>query len=88
MGRIDKNNTWKDIKEKWVSSFMNRDIIEGSSLSRKITEDNEWCAEAYMVTDYSKISYQEYEITVKKHILFNLLTLSGNEDKNNTEENK
>jgi type I restriction-modification system DNA methylase subunit len=76
-GRIDKNNTWGSIKEKWVSAFKNRDIVDDLSLAREITEEDEWCAEAYMVTDYSKISREDYETTVKKYILFNLMDLTG-----------
>jgi len=76
-GRIDKNNTWENIKENWVSTFKNRDIIPGLSLAREITEETEWCAEKYMVTDYSEISSEDYELTVKKHILFNFMDFTG-----------
>lgn len=76
-GRIDKNNTWKEIKYNWVSAYKNRDIIEGVSVARIINEESEWCAEAYMVTDYTKLTLTDYETTVKKYILFNLLDQEG-----------
>lgn len=76
-GRIDKNNTWQDIKKEWVSAFRNRDIIKDFSLTRKVTENDEWCVEAYMITDYSCLKEEDYEKTVKQFILFNLLGSSG-----------
>jgi len=38
-----------------------------------IAADDEWCAEAYMETDYSKITQADFESVVKKYAVFNLL---------------
>lgn len=75
-GRIDFNHKWDSIKSQWVNAFRNREIIDGLSLSREVNEDDEWCAEAYMQTDYSKITLDDYEQSVKKYVLFNLMDLS------------
>ena len=50
-GRIDKNHTWESIREEWVSAYKNREVIDGMSITKEITENDEWCAEAYMETD-------------------------------------
>ena len=35
--------------------------------------DDEWCAEAYIDTDYSHLEATDYERVVKNHLLFRLL---------------
>lgn len=72
-GRIDKNHKWESIRDEWVTAFKNREIIKGISVAKEITEYDEWCAEAYMETDYSNLTFEDYEQTVKKFILFKLL---------------
>jgi type I restriction-modification system DNA methylase subunit len=76
-GRIDKNHTWENIKAQWIYAYRNRELIDGFSLAREVTEEDEWCVEAYMQTDYSNISVNDYEQVVKKHILFHLMDFSG-----------
>lgn len=72
-GRIDKNHTWEKVKNKWVNAFRNRELIDGFSLAQEVTEEDEWCAEAYMLTDYSKITEEDYGDTVKKYVLYKLM---------------
>lgn len=76
-GRIDKNHTWGHICEEWVSAYKNREIINGMSVMREINENDEWCAEAYMKTDYSQLTLDDYEQTVKSFVLFKLMGESG-----------
>lgn len=44
---------------------------------KEVDEKDEWCAEAYMQTDYSGLKLRDYENSVKKFVLFNLMNLSG-----------
>lgn len=76
-GRIDANHTWDDIREKWVTAYRNREVIDGFSVMQEVSEKDEWCVEAYLKTDYDKFTFEDYENTVKKYILFNLMDLSG-----------
>lgn len=76
-GRIDYNHTWSEIKESWITAYRNRDTIEGFSLMREVGAKDEWCAEAYLETDYDKVSFAEYESTVKKYLMFNFMDMSG-----------
>ncbi len=76
-GRIDARHTWNEIKEKWVLAYRNREVIDGFSLMREVTEQDEWCVEAYLETDYDKFTFEDYENTVKKFLMFNLMDISG-----------
>ena len=79
-GRIDVNHTWQDIKKRWVSAFINRDEIAGFSLKRHVTSKMEWCAEAYMETDFSKLSEDDFKQTVRDFYLFNLKSAEQTND--------
>jgi hypothetical protein len=37
-----------------------------------VTEADEWCAEAYMETDYSKLTEADFELVVKNYAAFRL----------------
>ncbi|MCM1134272.1 MAG: SAM-dependent methyltransferase [Clostridium sp.] len=76
-GRIDAKHTWKNIKESWVNAYRNREVIDGFSLMREVNEKDEWCVEAYLETDYSKFTFEDYENTVKKYLMFNMMDMSG-----------
>ncbi len=59
-GRIDAYGYWDAIKENWTSSYLNRKSKPGFSINRVVTPLNEWSAEAYMETDYSKITKEDF----------------------------
>ena len=72
LGRIDYYNKWTDINKTWVDSFLNRKVVKNFSLMKAVTGEDEWCAEAYMETDYSLLTEKEYNNTVKdflKHLV-------------------
>lgn len=73
LGCIDQNHTWSNIRDRWVDSFRNREVISGESVSRKVSADYEWCAEAYMETDYSTLSISDFEKEVRKYVAFRVL---------------
>lgn len=73
-GRVDLNHLWEnEIKDKWVKAFKNRDEIVGFSVKKEVTANDEWCAEAYMQTDYSKLTKEMFEEEVKKYAIFKLM---------------
>lgn len=74
-GRIDVFGKWESTKEKWVSYFRNGKVEAGFSVKQVISADDEWCAEAFMETDYSKISQDDFLKNVKEYVLFNELYL-------------
>lgn len=85
-GRIDANHTWDDIRNKWVTAYRNREIIEGFSLMREVTAKDEWCVEAYFETSYDNFSIEDYSETVKNYILFSMRMQNGQIEKDEVEE--
>lgn len=71
-GRIDEKGLWFKIREGWVEAYRNRDDVPGESMKFKVNHQLEWCAEAYMETDYSIITKSDYEKAVKKFLIFKL----------------
>lgn len=71
-GRIDESETWLTTRNHWIDSYMNRDDIAGESMKHHVTHLDEWCPEAYMETDYSNIARKDYEIALKKLLIFKL----------------
>lgn len=76
-GRIDIKNQWNTIKEKWLSSYRNGEEIAGLSVKKDVSYDDEWCAEAYMETDYSQITQKDFERVLRNYVAFKFV----NEDK-------
>jgi hypothetical protein len=72
-GRIDAKGKWNEIKQKWVNSYLNKEVIAGHSVMEEVNAESEWCAEAYMETDYSKLSQDDFERVIKNYIAFNFL---------------
>ena len=72
-GRIDAYGKWEIIKEKWIGAYINKEDIAGISVNRAVVPEDEWCAEAYMETDYSKLSRGDFELSIKEFVYFNEL---------------
>ena len=72
-GRLDINNKWQSLKEEWLNAYQNSKNVEGLSVTKCVGAEDEWCAEAYMKTDYSKITQASFEDVIKKYALFNLM---------------
>lgn len=72
-GRVDLNDSWPTIRDRWVDTFRNREVNTGESVMQKVTADDEWCAEAYMATDYAKITCDDFERTVRDYVIFRVL---------------
>lgn len=86
-GRIDANHTWNDIKKQWVSAYLNREVISEFSVMQKVTADMEWCAEAYLETDYSKLTMEDYIETVKNFFLFQMKSIETENEMEEENEN-
>ena len=78
-GRIDAFGKWESIKSEWVASYINRKTKVGFGVNRIVTACDEWCAEAYMETDYSTLSKENFIKTLKSFVFINELYLKNNE---------
>lgn len=81
-GRTDLYNRWNEIRDSWVHAFRNRDEVAGLSVKQQVSANDEWCAEAYMDTDYSILTKDDFEKVVKNYAVFKLI---GTIDENNPE---
>lgn len=70
-GRIPKDNeAWIEKRNKWINDFTNRKEIAGLSVKKKVSANDEWCAEAYLETNYNDISQKNFEDTVREFVAF------------------
>lgn len=76
-GRVDLNHRWGAIRDQWLEAFHSRRVEPGFSVSRRVTHEDEWCAEAYMETDYSQLSRGDFEDALRKFSVFRLLYADG-----------
>lgn len=73
LGRIDLNDQWLNIKENWLEQYHNNEVHAGESITAYVTDEDEWIAEAYLETDYSQLTQDDFEQVVRDYALFNLL---------------
>ena len=72
-GRIDQDHRWPTIRDEWVSTFRNREVVAGHSIARAVTADDEWLAEAYLETDYAAITEADFEAVIREFAIFRLI---------------
>jgi len=72
-GRIDSKHRWEGIKNRWLTTFKNREVWPGFSVMREVNASDEWCAEAFLETDYSVINQDMFLDEIKKYVAFNVL---------------
>ncbi len=74
-GRVDVYDKWEGIKNEWINLYKNRKSITGLSVMQKVKAQDEWCAEAYMETDYSTIKKDDFILEIKKYMMFKIKNL-------------
>lgn len=74
IGRIDARDRYTGLKAKLLSAFKNLDEIPGLSVRHEVTSRDEWCAEAYMDTDYSTLSASDFDLKIREYCAFKLLS--------------
>lgn len=80
-GREDYYGKWAEVKPQWVDMFLNRKEIPGISIKHKVTEDDEWCIEAFREVDYSNLQESDFTEHIKKYIFFNVIGKLGSKDR-------
>lgn len=86
-GRIDVFDRWREIKENFLNAYDNLNEIDGLSVMREVEFSDgeqkftkEWCAEAYMKTDYSKLSMGEFENVLKRYAIYKTVGIQSGDD--------
>lgn len=80
LGRVeqtdqDGNSLWIKIESQWLDLYKNRREVPGLSVMKKVNYEDEWLAEAYMETDYSKLTAIDFERTIRDY--YSYLVKSG-----------
>ncbi len=78
LGRIDVYGKWEEIKSEWLKLYRNRDVVDGLSARHCVGYNDEWLCEAYMKTDYTKITQDDFQQTINDYLAY--LIKSGDVD--------
>jgi len=71
-GRIDGLGRWASIKEEWINAYVNRENVSGLSVNHAVRPEDEWCAEAYMETEYDTLQQSDFERVLKDYAIYEL----------------
>lgn len=69
-GRVDANNRWEEIRKEWLENYNDGNEVAGKCIKANVGAGDEWCAEAYMKTDYSKINEEDFVKELKEFLLY------------------
>ncbi len=70
IGRVDIRNRWDEIERDWLYMYEHRDTRPGKCVTSSVTYEDEWCAEAYMETDYSTLCDADFIQNMKNYAAF------------------
>lgn len=76
VGRVNQGQ-WDAIKAEWLATYLNRESKSGLSVLKSVSASDEWCAEAYMETDYSQITQSDFEKVVRDYAVYRLLNVDS-----------
>ena len=71
LGRVERTpNIWKKIESEWLNLYFNRESKIGISINKVVTAEDEWLAEAYMETDFTKITEADFQQTLNDYLAY------------------
>ena len=75
LGRIEQfddnnNSIWKVIEEEWLYLFSNKKAMDGKSATAIVDGKSEWLCEAYMKTDYTKLTEKDFQQTINNYLSY------------------
>jgi type I restriction enzyme M protein len=73
-GRIDVKDKWKEIRQTWINTYLNREDIFNLSINKVIKPEDEWCVEAFMEVSYESLTEDKFNEVIKKFIAFNIIS--------------
>jgi len=81
LGRVeqtdqDGNSLWLKTEAEWLDLYKNKREVPGLSVMHKVSCDDEWLAEAYMETDYTKLTVDDFERTIRDYYSY-LIKIGG-----------
>ena len=81
LGRIEQtdqngNSRWVEIEKQWIELYRTRKAVDGLSATKNVNGDDEWLCEAYMKTDYSTLTEEDFQKTINEYLAY--LVKEGN----------
>lgn len=75
LGRVEQfdsegNSKWRTIEENWLKLFRNRKVVDGLSATAAVTFSDEWLCEAYMKTDYTKLTQDHFQNVINNYLSY------------------
>ena len=76
LGRVEQidsatgKSRWVEIEKEWIELYRNRRSVDGLSATHKVSGDNEWLCEAYMKTDYTKLTERDFQQTINDYLAY------------------
>ena len=70
VGRVDIRDRWECIEKEWLDLYIHRSTKAGKAVNRHVEADEEWCAEAYMKTDYSTLCDEDFYNSMREYTAF------------------
>lgn len=76
LGRVEQidpltgKSKWSEIEKRWIELYRNRKAEPGESATQKVSGNDEWLCEAYMETDYTKLTEQDFQQTINDYLAY------------------
>lgn len=70
LGRIDASGKWDAIEKEWLDLYRNRDVVDGLSARHCVGFEDEWLCEAYMHTDYTTLTQDDFQSTLNDYLAY------------------
>ena len=76
LGRVEQvdsttgKSRWVEIEKEWIELYRNRCAVDGFSATHSVNGDDEWLCEAYMKTDYTKLTDQDFQQTINDYLAY------------------
>lgn len=71
LGRVEKfEGAWKNAEKIWLDLYKNKREKIGYSVVKHVTANDEWLAEAYMETNYSKLNKEDFQNVINQYVSY------------------
>lgn len=80
LGRVEQINPesgislWTAIEQEWIDLYRTRTAKDGISASKNVDANDEWLCEAYMKTDYTNLTEDDFVKTIRSFLAYKVET--------------
>lgn len=76
LGRVEQvdsttgKSRWVEIEKDWIELYRNRLAVDGFSATHNVNGNDEWLCEAYMKTDYTQLTEEDFQQTINDYLAY------------------